>query len=201
MVHLDSSLATIGRPRNPDTAGVVVDAVLDLIGDGATLSSLSFVTIARQAGISRNSLYRRWESKEKLYLDVVRSIARTLPVVTQQSARENLVHILTSSFERIEDERVRRMDRAICAETLGFPDLYEYYLDNVVAPLMSSLKSEIRRGKETGEIRVDVDESLLSELLVAPVFARASSTDTGDLDSESSSQLIADVLFEGVAPN
>jgi AcrR family transcriptional regulator len=193
-------MTTIGRPRNPETYRVVADAVLGLIGDGATLTSLSFVAIARKAGVSRNSLYRRWATKEELYIDVVRSLNPSLPDGTQQSARENLVELLKARYERIEDQRFRRMDRAVSAEAQSFPDLYEYYLGETVGPLNSALKSAIRRGKETGEIRVDVDEKLFSELLVAPLLTRVSSSDTGAIDSESSCQLIADLLFEGVAP-
>jgi AcrR family transcriptional regulator len=179
----------------------VINAVLDLIGDGATLSSLSLVTIARRAGVSRNSLYRRWQTKEELYLDAVQTIDRALPDMTQQSARENLVGLLRVSFEGIEDRGVRSMGRAIRAEAQNYPDLYERYLGEIVAPFRSAMKSAIRQGKETGEIRVDVDETLLSELLIAPLFSRMTSIDTGEVDTELTSQLITDLLFEGVAPH
>jgi AcrR family transcriptional regulator len=200
MIPLDSP-PTVGRPRNPETDRVVINAVLDLIGDGATLSSLSLVTIARRAGVSRNSLYRRWQTKEELYLDAVQTIDRALPDMTQQSARENLVGLLRVSFEGIEDRGVRSMGRAIRAEAQNYPDLYERYLGEIVAPFRSAMKSAIRQGKETGEIRVDVDETLLSELLIAPLFSRMTSIDTGEVDTELTSQLITDLLFEGVAPH
>jgi AcrR family transcriptional regulator len=190
----------IGRPRNPDTDRDIVSAVLDLMSEGATLTSLSLVTIARRAGVSRNSLYRRWKTKEDLYSDVVKTINRALPDVSEHSARENLIKLLTVTLGRMADQRVRRMDQAILAEVQSFPDLYDEYLADVVVPLDRSVKLAVRRGKETGEIRVDVDENLFSELLVSLVVARMSSIDFGDLDAESSSRLITDLVFKGVSP-
>jgi AcrR family transcriptional regulator len=200
VVTLNSPTA-IGRPRDPETDRVVINAVFDLIGDGATLSSLSLVTIARHAGVSRNSLYRRWRTKDELYLAAVKSIERELPDIAQLSARENLVEMLRESLENIEDERVRSMGRVICAEAQNYPGLYERYVGENVAPLRGAIKSVIRRGKESGEIRVDVNETLLSELLVALVFARMTSTDMGEVDAEVMSQLIIDLLFEGASPH
>ena len=57
-----------GRQRDPRMDAALVEAVLDLVGGGATLSGLSLSAIAERAGVSRNSLYRRWKTKEALYL-------------------------------------------------------------------------------------------------------------------------------------
>jgi AcrR family transcriptional regulator len=179
----------------------MINTVFDLIDEGATLSSLSLVTIARHAGVSRNSLYRRWKTKDELYLAAVKSFDREPPDTTQLSARENLVELLREGLEDIEDKGARSMGRAIRAEAQNFPDLYDYYVSENVAPLRGAMKAVIRRGKESGEIRVDVNETLLAELLVAPLFARMSSTDTGDVDTEVMSQRIIDLLFEGASPH
>ena len=48
--------------------------------------------------------------------------------------------------------------------------------------------------------KVNVDENVFAALVVAPIFARMSSTDTSHVEPESSSRLIADLLFEGAAP-
>ena len=85
VTSFDPSASTIGRPRNPKVEQVVFDAVLDLIGEGSTLTSLSLVTIARRGCISRNSLYRRWTTKEELYLDVVKSLERPVFEIAEQA--------------------------------------------------------------------------------------------------------------------
>ena len=162
---------------------VIVDGVLDLIGGGATLTSLSLVDVARRTGISRNSIYRRWHSKDELFSDVVKSMTRPLPDLTKQSARENLVTLMDVSFDRVTDQRERRMAETIVAEAQNFPDLHEQYLAEIVAPLNHAMKLAIRRGKEIGEIRPDIDENF-----------------TEGLDLESANRRKIDLVFDGVSP-
>ena len=76
---MSSAERTSGRRRDERADVAIIDAVLDLVSDGATLSGLSLVTIAKTAGVSRNSVYRRWKTKDELYLDVLASINRKLP--------------------------------------------------------------------------------------------------------------------------
>jgi AcrR family transcriptional regulator len=194
----DSPASKIGRPRSTRMHAIICDAVLELVSGGATLSSLSLVSISRDTGISRNSIYRRWKSKEQLYSDVVKSIERQLPDLTEQSARENLF-VLIKTFDGVERSE-RRMEQAVVAEAQNFPDLHEQYLIEIVAPLDHAMKLAIRRGKETREIRADVDENLLAEVLVSSVSAAMSSNDREGQDFESVSRRIIDLVFDGVSP-
>jgi AcrR family transcriptional regulator len=178
---------------------IICDAVLELVSGGATLSSLSLVSISRDTGISRNSIYRRWKSKEQLYSDVVKSIERQLPDLTEQSARENLF-VLMKTFDGVVERSEGRMEQAIMAEAQNFPDLHEQYLIEIVAPFDHAMKLAIRRGKETREIRADVDENLLAEVLVSSVSAGMSSNDREGQDFESVSRQIIDLVFDGVSP-
>jgi AcrR family transcriptional regulator len=63
---MESVERSAGRQRDPQTDLDLIEAVLDLVAAGATLSGLSLVTIAKHAGVSRNSLYRRWKTKDAL---------------------------------------------------------------------------------------------------------------------------------------
>jgi AcrR family transcriptional regulator len=178
----------------------ICDAVLDLVSDGATLSSLSLVSVARETGFSRNSIYRRWTSKEALYVDVVTSMKRLYPDLAEPSARENLITLLAVTFERATDKKRRRMGESIVAEARTFPGLYEQYLQEIVTPFNHAMKSTIRRGKESREIRPDVDEDLLCEVLVASISTQILSDSHGVRDRESVSRRITDLVFGGVSP-
>jgi AcrR family transcriptional regulator len=200
MTNDSPSLSRAGRPRNPAVQRVVIDAVLAMVSDGATLSSLSLVSISLRAGVSRNSIYRRWNSKERLFVDVVKSIERVVPDRTEHSARENLAMMLEFSFASASDERVFRLEQTINAEALTFPDLFEYYRDTVLTPVSTALKMAIRAGKETGEIRFDVDESVLVAVLVACKRAHVSGGDVWDIDVGLGPHRLVDLVFDGVAP-
>jgi AcrR family transcriptional regulator len=194
-----SGTTTLGRPRSPETSQGVLDSVLELLSDGATLSSLSLVTIARHAGVSRNSVYRRWNTKEELYTDVVKSMSPPHLEAVGFSARENLVSLLHVVFNRQSDRRLSGFERAINAESKTYAEVFGQYKVQIVDPLETAIRMAIRRGKESGEIRVDVDESLLVGVLVSPLIARMFGP-ARERNSMSVSQRITDLVFDGVSP-
>jgi Bacterial regulatory proteins, tetR family len=105
-----------GRQRDPKTDLALVEAVLDLVSAGATLSGLSLVTIAKRAGVSRNSLYRRWKTKDALYLDVLGSINPPLPDFSGPSAFDNVADHLAILIV------LRRISRPTRKHGSGYPD-------------------------------------------------------------------------------
>jgi AcrR family transcriptional regulator len=198
---METAERTPGRRRDERTDAALIDAVLDLVSGGATLSGLSLVTIARTAGVSRNSLYRRWKTKDALYLDVLQSInLGLLPDLDGRSAREDVIALLAALIERVLDQRASHMLRALNAEAEEFPELHRRYFAEIVAPRRDAMNRAIGRGIAAGEIRPDVDVDLLSEVLVSPVLARMASGNTEDLDPAQTSRRIAALVFTGAAP-
>ena len=197
---MEPAQRTAGRRRDERADAALIDAVLDLVSDGATLSGLSLVTIARTAGVSRNSLYRRWKTKDALYLDVLESINRGLPDLAGRSAREDVTALLAVLIERVLDKRASHMLRALNAEADAFPELHRRYFDEIVAPRRDAMNQALRRGVASGEIRPDIEVDLLSEVLVSPVLARMASGNTDDLDPARTSRDIAALVFAGAQP-
>jgi AcrR family transcriptional regulator len=191
---------TAGRRRDQRADAALIDAVLDLVSSGATLSGLSLVTIAKTAGVSRNSLYRRWKTKDALYLDVLEAINRPLPDLPGRSAEEDVAALLAVLMERVLDRRASHMLRALNAEADVFPELHRRYFDEIVKPRRDAMNRALGRGVDAGEIRPDVDVDLLSDVLVAPVLARMASGSTGDLDPAQNSRNIAALVFAGARP-
>jgi AcrR family transcriptional regulator len=188
-----------GRRRDPRSDAALIEAVLDLVSKGATLSGLSLVTIAAHAGVSRNSLYRRWKTKEALYLDVLSAINRPLPEPSGGTAKHDLTGLLRVLTERVIDRRASQMLRALNAEAGAFPDLHRRYFDEVVGPRRDAMLKAIQRGIDRGEIRPDVDVEFASGLLVAPLLAAMSRGDV-DLDPARVSENITDLVFAGLTP-
>lgn len=124
---------------------------------------------------------------------------RSQPVLIEQSARENLITLLYVNFGRLAEQSELWMEQAIMAEARNFPDLYEQYLVEIVAPFREAIKLTIRRGKETGEIRVDIDENLLSAVLSSTVHALTSSMVLPGQDHESLIRRTTDLVFDGVS--
>jgi AcrR family transcriptional regulator len=188
-----------GRPRDPRFDEALIEAVLDEIAAGATLGGLSLVRVARRAGVSRNALYRRWTTKDSLYLDVLTAINTPIPQPENLSARAGAELILAALIERVRDERASKMLRALNAEADAFPDLHRSYFQQVVAPRRRAMHLVLGRGVESGELRGDIDMDFVSELLVAPILARMASGNTADLNPAATAKEIVQVVFGGVA--
>ncbi len=189
---------TAGRKREPRTDAAAVEAVLDLVSAGATLSGLSLVMIAEHAGVSRNSLYRRWKTKDELYLDVLDAINKPLPEFDGPTARDDLIAHLGILIERTLDQRASSMLRALLAEAAAFPELHRRYFEEIVAPRRDAMYRIIGRGIASGEIRPDVDVAFVNEMLVGPILARMGQGATQGLDPGKTSRQITDFAFDGI---
>jgi AcrR family transcriptional regulator len=198
--RMEASERVAGRRRDERFDAAIKEAVLDLLSGGATLSGLSLVAIAREAGVSRNSLYRRWKTRDDLYLDVLASLNRPLPALRGHSVREDVTELLAVLIERTLDERAGRMLRALNAEAQHFPELHRRYFEEIVEPRRAATRSALRRGIASGEIRADVDVNFAAELLSAPIIARMGSGDTADLDPVKTASRIVDLVFAGLTP-
>jgi AcrR family transcriptional regulator len=197
---METAERTSGRRRDERADAALIDAVLDLVSAGATLSGLSLVTIAKTAGVSRNSLYRRWKTKDALYLDVLATVNRPLPALEGRTARDDVIALLAVLIERVLDKRASHVLRAMNAEADSFPELHRRYFDEVVAPRRDAMNQALTRGIAAGEIRPDIDVDLLSDVLVSPILARMASGTTEDLDPAQTSRRITDLVFAGVQP-
>lgn len=197
---IDSPRSAVGRPRDPGADAALIGAVLDLINEGATLSGLSFVTVAERAGVSRNSLYRRWKTKDALYLDVLASINRPILLSREASAHDDVVALLRHLIERVQDQRASRLLRALAAEAALFPELHRRYVEEILAPRREMLRNAIARGVDTGELRDDVDLDVLAELLESPIIAHTTAGAANELNAERASHVLTDLVFFGAAP-
>ena len=191
---------TAGRPRDPHADTAIVEAVLDLVDAGATLSGLSLVAIAAHAGVSRNSVYRRWKTKDALYLDVLASLNAPLPAPAGGTARNEVLAGLRLLVERTVNRRASSMLRALNAEATAFPELHRRYFDEIVAPRREAMYRALRQGIAAGEIRSDVDVELVNDVLVGMILSRMSSGAIDDLDPEDTGQRIVDIVFTGIQP-
>ncbi|HEY1616274.1 MAG TPA: TetR/AcrR family transcriptional regulator C-terminal ligand-binding domain-containing protein [Streptosporangiaceae bacterium] len=195
---METVTRSAGRKRDPRTEAAAIEAVLDLVGAGATLSGLSLVTIAEHVGVSRNSLYRRWKTKDDLYLDVLDAINKPLPEFTSGTAREDLIADLAVVIERTLDERANSMLRALLAEAAVFPELHRRYFEEVVIPRREFMYGIIRQGIAAGQIRADVDPALVNEMLVGPILARMWAGTTEGLDPAVTSRRLVDLIYAGI---
>ena len=150
----------------------LLDAALSLFvekGFAATRSE----EVAARAGVSKGTLYLYFPSKEELFKAVVRQtlsaeIAEGAEVLARHtgSASELLVDVLTEWWSRIYDSPGSGVFKMVITEMRSFPELAEFYAQEVIEPGTALISQLIERGIQAGEFRpLDVSAAVHSVVL------------------------------------
>lgn len=131
--------------------------------------------VAQLAGVSKGTLFRYYPSKDELFKAVVRTylgqfIVESADLVDQHegSAAELLQDLAKTWWSRVGQSQAAGIIKLIVAEAANFPDLAQFYMDEVVAPCHALLGRAVQRGIDRGEFR-PMDVSSVVMALVAPV--------------------------------
>ena|ERR1700722_5144917 len=132
--------------------------------------------IAERAGVTKGTIYVYFESKEQLFITMVRGLMKvTLDILqemleTHQGSTADLLRAQFSFIYQhiVEDRRRREMARLLIAEAPRFPALTDRYQEEVHRPCMEFLEKTIQRGLDRGEFRASaVTECPL--VIIAPI--------------------------------
>jgi AcrR family transcriptional regulator len=191
-----------GRPRSAAVDEAVVEAVMRLIAGGSTLAELSMEGIAREAGVGKATVYRRWPGKEALLLDVLSTFDGQMPPeVPGATFRDDLIRAVEWIRRRGLAKRESALMRSMMAEAQGSTELWKRYHTSVIATRRAALADLLRRGIAGGHIRPELgdDVELLVDFVTGPMLIRTTLRPEADLPEDLPERL-ADLLLEGMRP-
>ncbi|WP_030325384.1 TetR/AcrR family transcriptional regulator [Streptomyces sp. NRRL B-3229] len=188
-----------GRPRSEAVERSIIEAVIKLLEDGLPLSELSIERIARTAGVGKATIYRRWNGKEELFVDVVRTAEPADAELPGTSMRDDLVALLEQLRQRGLMTRSSALLHNVFAQMKSSPKVWNAYHAIVVAPRRQKQLDILRRGQANGELRADIDLDLLNDLFVGPMLFRTIML-PGSALPEGLSEQIVDSVLEGLRP-
>lgn len=187
-----------GRPRSAKVDQAIIEATLDLLAEGVTISGLSIEAVAARAGVGKTTIYRRWSSKEELVIDAFSWLKGPMPDLPGRSVREDLIVFLRSMRKVSRESREGRIYPCIMAEYVRHPDLAERFRVQVVEKRRDMIRDVLRRGIVTGELRPDLDVELTMALVTAPMQALTVPNWWPALDTEKLPERIVDSVLEGI---
>jgi AcrR family transcriptional regulator len=190
-----------GRPRNAAVDRTVIETVLRLLTEGIGFGELSIEGIAREAGVGKATVYRRWASKEALLLDVLHSVEQPLPEPVGQSLREDLIKSIEATRLRSLAKHESALLRNVLTQVHSSPQLWQSYHRNFILPRRQTLGRVLRRGIASGEIRPELgdDLELLIDMVAGPVLYRAT-VSPSSLLIDGLAEKVVDTFLEGVRP-
>ncbi|MEU9348180.1 TetR/AcrR family transcriptional regulator [Streptomyces sp. NPDC048278] len=188
-----------GRPRSEAVENAILEGVMKLLEDGVPLAELSIERIARTAGVGKATIYRRWNGKEELFVDVMRAAEPPDPELPGTSMRDDLVVLLESLRQRGLMNRSSAILHNVYAQMKSSPRIWNAYHTNVVNPRRELGKEVLRRGQRNGELRADVDIELANDMFTGPMLLRAILRPDAELPEGLAEQLVDEVLA-GLGP-
>ena len=151
--------AALRQRRKEARPKELLDAALDLFvekGFAATRSE----EVASRAGVSKGTLYLYYPSKEELLKEVIRhnvvnQIAEGMEIVRafEGSASELLAYVLHLWWERVGETRASGILKLMMSEVRNFPEIAQFWVDEVTSPADRMIAEIVQRGIDSGEFR------------------------------------------------
>ncbi len=188
-----------GRPRSEALESTIIETVATLLEDGVPLGELSIERIARTAGVGKATIYRRWNGKQELFLDVLRIVEPPDPELPGTSMRDDLIAVLEALRRRGLANRASTLLHNVVTQMKAHPKLWEAYHATVIEPRRRATLDVLRRGLANGELRPGVDLDLANDLIVGPMLVRSVLRPDADLP-EGLAQQIVDTVLDGLGP-
>jgi AcrR family transcriptional regulator len=161
-----------GRPRSEQAERAIIDAALDVFAETG-IGGLCIERVAARAGVGKATIYRRWPGKEELLLDALSTIREPMPEPAGKSVRDDLITMLDSMRVHWTDPRRGPLLALMLGEGPRYPRLMDRYMASVVEPRREIIRSVLRRGIATGELRGDTDVETCLYMLTGALLGRA----------------------------
>jgi len=186
-----------GRPRRAATDEAITHAALDLLAERG-FQAATIEAIAERAGVGRNTIYRRWRSKEELIADALRELTTDV-----DWSAEDLYSLLLTwlrDFARtFSDPLHGRLLAGVLGELQQNPVFADVYADRVVRPRREALLARLTEAREHGELRPDADVELVADLLGGALLLRRLPLGLPTARTTYAEELL-ETIWRGIAP-
>ena len=187
-----------GRPRRRTTQDSITRAARDLLAERG-FQAATIEAIADRAGVGRNTIYRRWRSKEELIADALRELTTDFDAWGEDDLHSLLLNWLRDFSRTFSDPLLGRLLATVLGELQRNPEFANVYAARVVRPRRDALLGRLRQAQERGELRPDLDVEHVADLLGGALLLRLlplGLPPTGELYAEE----LLETIWRGIAP-
>lgn len=186
--------ARAGRPRDPRLDAAIVDATVELLEERG-YNDLSLAAVAERAGTTTAAIYRRWGSKSELVAKAVFRTDGDDVVADTDDVAADLATMIRWSVEKL----ARPAALAAIAGLLGEARSDRRDRAAEASFALALTTDRLRRAQAAGQLRSDVDASVLAALIDGPVMHVALSGGATRIDDAWIDGLVK-VVLDGARP-
>ena len=165
------------RRKEARPSEIIAAALEVFVEHGYAASKLD--DIASKAGISKGSLYLYFDSKADLFKEMVKQVV--IPEIEKAESTVKEYHgplsrIITNMvqywWQTVVETRICGFPKLVISEAANFPELAEFYVNEVIKRGRKLVAVMIKRGVESGEFR-DVEPQYAARILISPIVFAA----------------------------
>jgi AcrR family transcriptional regulator len=159
-----------GRPRDPSADRAILTATLAVVAEQG-YTNLALTEVAKRAGVSTATLYRRWPSKAPLVLDALRTLILTIAPLDTGDTQQDLTLFVTERIQTLGSPLLAQLIPALTAEAQRDRAFAEIFW-SLQAPVRQQAFTLFERGIARGDLPVTLDRDLALDLLLGPITFR-----------------------------
>ena len=187
-----------GRPRRAATGRAILDATLELLA-ARGFQETTVDGIAERAGVGKNTIYRRWGTKEELFADALHELTADLDLHEGEDAFSLLLDWIRDFARVFADPLFGRILPGVLGEVQRNPEFARVYAERVVHPRRNALLALLTRAIEDGELRRDADPEQIADLLAGAPFVRLLPLGMPPLTERYAEELL-ETIWRGIRP-
>ncbi|MDL4841241.1 TetR/AcrR family transcriptional regulator [Aquibacillus rhizosphaerae] len=146
-------------------------------------SNTSMDAITKEAGVSKQTVYSYYESKEDLLFDVFQSLIGEIDIENKFQLTQNIeinnIGDLTMTLEMVAEKISKNlvqpeylgMARIILAEMAYFPQLGELFKEAVPTQIIGTISNILSHANKIGVIKInEADMDVVARMLIGPLL-------------------------------
>ncbi len=183
----------VGRPRDPRVDDAIRKATLDLlIEDGYQATTIQ--AIARRAGVSAPSVYRRWSSKAELIEEAVFPSGLLAPEARSGDVITDLQPYCLQILTYLADPPIRAAIPGLLVEYQNHREMWQHSMQRSFFPMRKSFEAYLEMSGRQSVVSSDA----LFDVMVGALFTRA--LNEGAEGAEEFARAVAQVVTAALQP-
>lgn len=176
-----------GRPRDRETDLAILRAGLELFIERG-VEGASMEQIAKQAGVGKPSIYRRWSNKEELIAAAIETLVvdevqwASAEEVDAESPYALVEAAIDSAAAAVTAPQYRALVARVYGSAVSHPALMAAYWERYILPRRQVAARLIERAREAGTVAADLDVDVAIDMMAGAVAYRVLQPDPPDID-------------------
>ncbi len=185
----------MARTRSEEAHQKVVAAAVEIVAEQG-ISGFTVDAVARNSGVAKTTIYRRWKSGDDLLMEALDCSVEHLATPNTGALRTDLVEIYRAVIAMVEQPHVFSTMLGALARAASDPD-FRRLTQDLEKERHQPIRTILQLAQARGEIAAGADLGLLTDFVEGPLAARKilsmGTFDAGELEQ------IVDMVVAGLA--